>query len=465
LNPPAEHPRRQSFLARVTRYDVLGLALLCFIVPSVTKPIMTTMLGLHSNKMRYSDYPSHSAYAAQMRHELRLLLPHPLYHLCLLGVQKGVEWANHKSYADLELPEIGNIRDTGAEILQPINKAYSTASYFVITAFLLLTAAIVWWQLRLAFGVGGFIHVASNLAATAAVVGLVIALMLITPAAFRHAQDAQYYLGYIGINVWHSPTVIVAKPLSYLLFLCALPVFAARALASDGPASALPQDRCPNVLAILAAALIVLLCALAKPNYLLCLLPALASLAWLEHFILRRPIDWRLLILGIVLPAVAILAWQYYFTFAAGSANGVEFAAFKVMGRLSRHLGQKFFFSILFPLACYLVFFPSITRNLRVNLAALAFVVGLGFTYLVAEKRNFTDGNFIWGAQLALFILCTECVAFIAAALRRNWNGPPRQRWITIAQAAFCFAVFGLHLYWGIRYREYLLHAPRGIYQ
>jgi hypothetical protein len=452
-------------------FDVLGLGLLLVFVPLLSNPILTDMIGLHSNRMRYSDYPSHSAYAAQMRREHRLLLPHPLYHLCLLGVQKGVEWRTGESAAGLELPPIGYIRDAAADVLQPISRAYSRAAAIVLRFFLLLTAAILWTQLRRAAGVGSH-RLPGNLLATAVAVALVVALMIIAPASLRHKADAQYYVGYIGISVWHSPTVLVAKPLSYLVFLCAIAVFADRsrsqpaardATISHDAAEVRPATAPVGVSAIVTSALVFLLCALAKPNYILCVLPALAVGVAVDHA-QRRPIRWKLLIAGILVPAVAILAWQYCFAFASGSANGIELAPFKVMSKLSRHIGQKFILSILFPLACYLIWLPAIARDLRVNFAWAAFLVGLVFTYFIAEKKNFSDGNFLWGGQLALFVLCAESAMFVMAAARGRWRAGSG-RWLALGQAAACAAVFALHLYWGIRYREYLLHAPRGIYQ
>jgi hypothetical protein len=439
--PPNLRPR-----FALDRYDALGLMLLAVLVPLVAMPVLRNMIGPNLRDPRLSDYPSHSAYAAQMRHERRLLLPHPLYHLCLLATQKGVEWITGTSAADIDLPAVGHIRTSDPRVLGAVNQAYARAAMTVALAFLLLTAAILWCQARRAVD-------AANAAAALGCVALVLALMLLGPISLRHAKDGEYYLGYIGISVWHNPTVLVARPLSYLLFLCAAQVFTSK----EGPTEQVPRA--------FAAPLIVLLCAFAKPNYILCLLPALAILTSICLH-LHLPLRLRLLIAGIVLPSLAILAWQYYFTFASGAANGITFAPFKVISALARHghLGQKFALSILFPLACYLIWLPDSLKNVRLNLAGFAFWFAVAFMYLVAEKKNYTDGNFLWGAQIALFILCAESAFFVIAAARRRWATTPSRRWIPIVQSALCATVFALHLYWGIRYRNFVTHTPGGIY-
>jgi hypothetical protein len=439
--PPNLRPR-----FALDRYDPLGLALLAVLVPLVAVPVLRNMIGPHLQDPRLSDYPSHSAYAAQMRHERRLLLPHPLYHLCLLATQKSVEWITGTSAANIDLPAVGHIRTSDARVLGAVNQAYARAAMTVALAFLLLTAAILWCQARRAVD-------AANAAAALGCVALVLALMLLGPVSLRHAKDGEYYLGYIGISVWHNPTVLVAKPLSYLLFLRAAQVFMSREETTEQVPWAF-------------ATFIVLLCTFAKPNYLLCILPALAIVAAIYRY-LHRPVRLRLLIAGIVLPSVAILAWQYYFTFASGAANGITFAPFKVMSALARHdhLGRKLALSILFPVACYVIWLPDSLKSVRLNLAGFAFWVAVAFMYLVAEKKNYTDGNFLWGAQIALFILCAESAFFVVAALRRRWTTTQlSRRWLPIAQTALCAAVFALHLYWGIRYRNSVTHTPGGIY-
>ena len=443
--PPILPPRRFA----LDRYDALGLTLLAVLVPLITLPVLRNMIGPHLQDPRLSDYPSHSAYAAQMRHERRLLLPHPLYHLCLLTVQKGVEWMTGTSAADIELPAVGHIRTSDARVLGAVNQAYARAAMIVAIAFLLLTAGILWCQARLAVET-------RNITAALACAALVLALMLLGPVSLRHAKDGEYYLGYIGISVWHNPTVLLAKPLSYLLFLRAVNVFTSKQE---------PTEQVPWAFASVNAALIVLLCAFAKPNYILCLLPALAILATIFLY-LHLPIRLRLLLAGIVLPSLALLAWQYYFTLASGVGNGIAFAPFKVMSALARHdhLGQKFLLSILFPAVVYAIWLPDAVKNVRLNLAGFAFWFAVAFMYFVAEKKNYTDGNFLWGAQIALFILCAESAFFVIATARRHWTANPSRRWIPTAQAMICTVVLALHLYWGIRYRNFVTHTPGGIY-
>ena len=445
--PPQEIARPLLRRLRPDRSDALALLLLALLVPLLCAPLLRHMIGAHKNRLSLSDFPAHHAFAAQMRHEGRLLLPHPLFHLSLLSVQQGVEWASGESAAGDALPPLGGVR-VGADpaLLIPLNRHYAAASLITTVGYQLLLAAVLWTQLRSAARIGSGAARSDRLA-TLACVGLILALLAASHLRLRLGSDSHYYLGYLGINIWHNPTVTVAKPFSLIVFLQAASALAAAPRAAPAP------------LAALGAAFAVALCALAKPSYLLCILPAAALLALLR---LRsgRPVQWGLLLSGIGLPTVAMLAWQYQFMYAEGSASGVEFAPFAVMGRLSQHLGPKFLLSIAFPAVCYLVWLPDSRRSLRLNLAWLAFGVGVGFAYGAAETRYATDGNFLWGAQIGLFILFAESTRFVVAALRSPERLTPVRRSASRTRVAICAILFSLHLAAGLRYYQHLMQRP-----
>ena len=44
--------------------------------------------------------------------------------------------------------------------------------------------------------------------------GLAVALLLVTPVALLVFADGLRYMGYVGINVWHNPTMVLLKPLA-----------------------------------------------------------------------------------------------------------------------------------------------------------------------------------------------------------------------------------------------------------
>lgn len=266
-------------------------------------------------------------------------------------------------------------------------------------------------------------------------VSLVVAAPVILPAL----MDGSYYFGYIGLANYHNPTVHMLRPFALLLFILAV--------------EALARPRHSGWVCALSAVLMVLATFL-KPSYTIVLLPALGLLAlfWLYR---RRMADWRLLILGIGLPAVLVLAVQYWYTYASGEAgSAIVWMPLAAVGSMSGFLAQKFMLSILFPLTGALLSFRSIRRDPSMVLAWLSFAAGAAQYYLLAESGpRLQHGNFLWGAQISLFVLFAASIRFLLAqnVKWKDWARPA-----SLAQAA----VYLLHLGAGIAYYLYCLNSP-----
>lgn len=192
---------------------------------------------------------------------------------------------------------------------------------------------------------------------------------------------------------------------------------------------------------------LVVLATVAKPNYTLCLLPALALLVAVRLWH-HQPIDWLLLV-GFVGPALAVLAWQYSLTYGSGSS--IVFAPFAVFLSFTsaNSLLPKLILSVLFPLGVYLLYFRAARRALYLNLCWVVFLVSLGFNYLLAESGDRPyHANFAWGAQAALFILFVASARFWILQLRE-----PRQPGLGRYQSGRAFllaGILGLHLVSGL---------------
>src|SRR5690606_10371708 len=97
--------------------------------------------------------------------------------------------------------------------------------------------------------------------------------------------------------VYHNPTIVLLKPLALGLFLYAVGVFSAQGHFHTRGAWA-------------AAFVLTVLCGLAKPNYLIVLLPTL-GLVTVYRLLKKQPVNWPLL-LSIALPAVVLLGLQFF---------------------------------------------------------------------------------------------------------------------------------------------------------
>jgi hypothetical protein len=129
---------------------------------------------------------------------------------------------------------------------------------------------------------------------------------------------------------------------------------------------------------------------------------------------------------------------------------------------MSDHLPVKFALSVLFPVVCYIAWGGQARRRFRLNLAWLTFAVGLGFTYLLAETQRTAHGNFLWSAQLALFVLFVESALCAIEAARASWPRADRRR-RTVVLAAACAGMLALHAGFGIGYYAHLISTPSGV--
>jgi hypothetical protein len=191
---------------------------------------------------------------------------------------------------------------------------------------------------------------------------------------------------------------------------------------------------------------------LVKPNYALCILPAIGLLAVLQ-LVWKKPIDWRLLIFGFFLPGGVVLLGQWLITYSipgvAGDKIIIDFLG--VMKGYSNYLLPKLLLSISFPLIVFLLNFRKAIRDNTLLLAWFGLLASLVQMYFLAEAGDrFSDGNFLWGAQIMLFIAFVASVRFlwqekIAAGFSFRWKD------------ALASAFYGFHLLAGIAYNIYAI--------
>jgi len=227
-----------------------------------------------------------------------------------------------------------------------------------------------------------------------------VSLILVAPVMVFVFWDKLFYLGYIGLATYHNPTIHLLQPVALLGFLCAVRVFTT-------------QSNTWKV--VLSSILLVILSALIKPNYLLCILPALGLMA-VVRLIWKKPVDWRLLIAGFLVPGTLILLVQLLLTYylPGNDTSSILFNPLGVMNGYSGYLLPKFFLSILFPLVVLIFNFRRVVRDKPLMLAWVGFLVSVPQMYLLAESGSrFIQGNFLWGAQIMSLILFVASARFI----------------------------------------------------
>lgn len=277
---------------------------------------------------------------------------------------------------------------------------------------------------------------------------LTAALLLAAPVAILFPLDNHLYLGYISTNVFHNPTILLLKPLALLSFGYGV--------------TALDNNKTPLKQSWLLCAIMTIACALTKPSFTICILPAMASLS-LYRLFSKEPLNRTLLLSGFFLPAILVLVLQFRMTYGADQLQGVYsgssqiiFAPLAVMQSYSSWLFAKLLLSLTFPLALLLCYFRSATRDTGLLLAWLAFLFGAAYTYLLAESgpRMF-QGNFSWSGQITLFILFVYSAMFLFSRDCSGGNGERKKFYL-------CNGALLLHLAFGIVfYLSEYLHTER----
>jgi hypothetical protein len=350
----------------------------------------------------FQDFRFHNQAAAAMAAGAPLVLPHPLYHILVAALAAtfglAVPWAG------------------------------------MTVAVLSQTAVVLIAGFDLRAAAGGRV---ARAALSAFGLTLVAPLNGLTPAS------REFYFGYLFPNALHNPTIILLRPLALALFLACAACLTAKA--------APPPARAVGL------ALLTILCALAKPSYLICLLPALAG-AWLLE---GRPTDrrWSVLALAVIVPGALVAAAQAWFTLTTDrmEPTTIVLAPLQVVFMHTRRdvplVAVKLLLSIVFPLAVTAAFAREAVRDGALRLAWLAFFAGTAYAYGLAETGpRMIHGNFLWSGQAAAAVLFAASARFALA-----------RRAAPAARLALCAAAFVLHVASGIGYLTHFARTGQGL--
>jgi hypothetical protein len=312
----------------------------------------------------FRDYPAHIRFAVNMENGSIPVLTHPLFHIALIVTQRigSLSWENAAVVVSL-VAQVG----LGLSIFGLLIHRLPEGS-------IVLIAAVV----------------------------LTFILMLVGAITFFTWQTERLYFGYLLPHVYHNPTTLVLQPLSLLSFVYAVGIFShAKHFKSNA--------------AWLISAGLVVMSALAKPSYIIAIIPAV-GLFGLYQLATGRTINWKLGILGLALPAGLILILQ--FALLPNSGSGADKIALMPFGFLEGKADINLWFlqllmSLAFPLLVYVLNFKTALRDISLNLAWLATAFALFYYYFVVETNRINAGNFTWSAQIMALILFVVSAKFL----------------------------------------------------
>ncbi len=286
---------------------------------------------------------------------------------------------------------------------------------------------------------------------------LLVALSLgLALAAPTMIWPSEFMIGYLNSIVYHNPTLIALR-------LFAIPVswFAVVAFAERGR-----QTMAERYRMLLLCVALILTSIMAKPSYIVALIPGCFAFAvW--QLKQRRPVDWVLLIGGIMLPGLFLLNLQYNSVYVEHSnASKVAFGFLKFF---EHHVPMailpiRILFSLVFPLGVLLLYFNKARHDVNLMLSWVVFVVGALIALFVYETGpRESHGNFVWTGYIVTFVLMyaslsfviEQAVAELRAGSRRGVFGLPESDKVRIA-----LFLFGLHVISGFIYYAHFMRFP-----
>lgn len=388
---------------RLTKAEIISVSLLILFTIIIFSVITGRMVDPKSG----ADYYDHILIAKDMVEKGGVETPHFLYQLLLIAV----------SYL------------TGEN--------FQISAVIATVAFNVFTAIVVYFLIRSAFGDS------ASLKTSLMPVAATLSLLVTAPLFFLYLADHHTYFGYIGINVYHNPTMTALKPFAVLLFFISV--------------GKIEQPVCKKR-DLLLLALLSSLSIMAKPNFIICFLPAMAIAVAYRY--MKGGLINTTVASSVFLPSAIVLGWQFFATYASSQNLGaldesrIIFAPFQVMGYYSKYLLPKFLLSISLPLVVYLLFFKNAVKDKYVNMAWLLFLFGTLYTYLLAESGDrMYDANFWWSGQIGLFILFVASAIFFVKQIYFNYSGNK-------AKIGICFAVYIFHVASGIFFYYTQMHMP-----
>jgi hypothetical protein len=129
---------------------------------------------------------------------------------------------------------------------------------------------------------------------------------------------------------------------------------------------------------------------------------------------------------SVFIPAALVLGWQYWYTYSPQAQAGyssfggeparIVFAPLELLV-VWWHVPiadiiPQILLSVAFPLVVYLLYFPQARRNLLLNLAWLAFLIGESYGLLLVERPNTPSANMTWSGRITLFVLFAITLLF-----------------------------------------------------
>jgi hypothetical protein len=247
--------------------------------------------------------------------------------------------------------------------------------------------------------------------------------------------NARPYLGQWSPNIWHSPTMMLLKPLALLGFWGTVHYVSG---------SGVNRRRVAWL-----TSLALLIGATAKPSFIVCLAPALALFLLVYHWK-----DYRLYrdTFLMLLPSLLLLSCQFIETYTVHAQpsyfhDSIIVTNFTVTRMFAPSVLVSTLLVAAFPLSVFWVVRGRATRNAPLMASWFLVLVGFLQASFLAEKAKPFEGAFVFGYVISLFLLflfsLIECL---------GWCAPRTEPAVSFKEKAVVAAVAAAHLASGVWY-------------
>jgi hypothetical protein len=256
--------------------------------------------------------------------------------------------------------------------------------------------------------------------------------------------NAYPYLGQWSPNVWHSPTMMLLKPLALLGFCGTVHYVSGSGVGRRRVAWLTSSSLAVGTIA--------------KPSFIVCFLPALALFLLVFH--------WRNLRLYrntflMILPSLLLLSWQFIATYTP-HAQPTYFRDSIILTNftVTRLYAPSAFVSTLlvtaFPLSVLLAIRGRVVRNAPLTASWFLVLVGFLQASFLAEENKVAQGAFLFGYVISLFM-----VFFFSFIEFLSWFSPRTEPAVSFKRKAVVAVIATAHLASGLWYYSELLAGKR----
>ena len=242
-----------------------------------------------------------------------------------------------------------------------------------------------------------------------------LVIMLVAPVFIFSLP--RMFLGYAAGNRFDSPSYIMAKPFVILTFFAVVH-------------NLFKKWNWTNSLWMAA---FMMLATIAKPNFTITFLPALAIVLVTFYLKKWKGVNWLYIIFPMGLTALIVLIGQYSIQYVGDRGDRMIFSPFEAILYLTDgSLSNVFIFlfmSLLFPLAAVILYWRSAKKDLSMQLAVINFLVALTYGLLLGEKIDISVALFWNCVQFGSFVLFMATVVFFGKKLIERFNNGEKFRW------------------------------------